>query len=182
MVFTYRFVPAKISMKKQGQVIAILGNDNLSRAEANDIAYYVALHISHTDILIIIIYKLSNNQKNMECELCGRNAHLVPTKIEGTILSVCDTCSNLGKKAEISVEIADRRQNRMDFNIIDPNFSKIIMSSRTKAGLSLEDLGKKINEKASVIERVEKGMRPTDALARKLEKSLKIKLLGYQED
>ena len=182
MVFTYRFVPAKISMKKQGQVIAILGNDNLSRAEANDIAYYVALHISHTDILIIIIYKLSNNQENMECELCGRNAHLVQAEIEGTVLSVCDTCSNLGKRAAVSVELVDKRQSRMDFNTINSSFSKIIMNSRTKAGLSLEDLGKKINEKATVLDRVERGMRPTDELAKKLEKALKIKLLGYAEE
>ncbi|MFA4820374.1 MAG: helix-turn-helix domain-containing protein [Candidatus Aenigmatarchaeota archaeon] len=117
----------------------------------------------------------------MECELCGRNATLVQTEIEGIILSVCSACSNLGKRAEISVEISDKRQNRMDFNTIDPNFSKIIMSSRTKAGLSLEDMGKKINEKASVLERVERGMRPTDELAKKLEKALKIKMLGYQE-
>jgi len=113
--------------------------------------------------------------------LCGRNAHLVQAEIEGTVLSVCDTCSNLGKKTEIRVEIGDKRQSRMDFNTIYPNFSKIIMSSRTKAGLNLEDLGKKINEKASVLERVERGMRPTDELAKKLEKALKIKLLGYQE-
>lgn len=128
------------------------------------------------------VFKLSNNQENMECELCGRNARLVPTKIEGTVLSVCDNCSNLGKKAEISVEIVDKRQNRMDFNIIDPNFSKIIANSRNKAGLNLEELGKKINEKVSVLDRVEHGMRPTDELAKRLEKALKIKLLGYQEE
>jgi len=54
------------------------------------------------------------------------------------------------------------------------------MNVRKKLGMSIEELGKRINEKASVLERVEKGMRPTDALARKLEKALKIKLLDFE--
>jgi ribosome-binding protein aMBF1 (putative translation factor) len=50
-------------------------------------------------------------------------------------------------------------------------------------GLSQEDLGRKINEKPSVISHLETGsMKPSDALARKLEHALKIELFLPPED
>ena len=116
----------------------------------------------------------------MECELCGRNAQLMKTEIEGTVISVCESCSKLGRRTEFTVDIPTKKFSDIDTYAINPDFSKIIKNARTTSGLTLEQLGMKINEKVSVLERVERGMRPTDALARKLEKALKIKLYGSE--
>ena len=53
-----------------------------------------------------------------------------------------------------------------------------IRQAREKLGLSHEELGKKINEKASVLSKLETGkMAPNNMLVTKLEHALKIKLL-----
>lgn len=117
----------------------------------------------------------------MECELCGRGGALVKVEIEGAVLSVCSSCAKLGRAAELKVELPERRP-LTDCSVINPDFAKIIRNARIKQDLSIEQLGGKIGEKTSVLERVERGMRPTDGLAKKLEKALKIKLLGYQEE
>jgi putative transcription factor len=53
-----------------------------------------------------------------------------------------------------------------------------IRAAREKLGLSHEDLGKKINEKASVLRHIETGkMAPNNLLAAKLERTLKITLM-----
>jgi putative transcription factor len=57
------------------------------------------------------------------------------------------------------------------------DYSKIIKGARELLGLSQEELGMKINEKPSVISHMETGsMKPSDALARKLEHFLKVQL------
>jgi uncharacterized protein (TIGR00270 family) len=117
----------------------------------------------------------------MECEMCGRNAQLVKAEVEGSVISVCQNCIGFGRRIEFSARVPDRRRASLDVSSINPNFSKIVRSSRIASVLSVEQLGEKIGEKANVIERVEKGMRPTDALAKKLEKALGIKLFGAEE-
>ena len=53
-----------------------------------------------------------------------------------------------------------------------------IRGAREKLGLSHEELGKKIREKASVLRKIETGkMTPNNQLVTKLEHTLKIKLL-----
>jgi len=50
--------------------------------------------------------------------------------------------------------------------------------AREKLGLSCEELGRKIGEKASVIKKIESGsLAPDERLAAKLERALKVKLL-----
>lgn len=119
----------------------------------------------------------------MDCELCGRADAKASAEVEGTRLTVCESCARLGRRLDpIKVEMKGKRPEGVNVSSINPNFASILRNARKNLGISLEDLGKRINEKASVIERVEKGMRPTDALAKKLEKALKIKLLGYEEE
>jgi putative transcription factor len=73
------------------------------------------------------------------------------------------------KKPEIKVEITQE--------IIEDYTSKI-RQAREKLGLTHEDLAKKINEKTSVIGKLETGkIQPSNILATKLEHALKIKLL-----
>ena len=58
------------------------------------------------------------------------------------------------------------------------DYADVIRVAREHSGLSHEDLGKKINEKESVLRKIETGkMAPNDQLVSKLEHALKIKLL-----
>lgn len=117
----------------------------------------------------------------MECEICGNKGQVTKVEIEGTVLSVCNSCLRLGRKVDITTEIKMKKTNVLEVSSINPEFANIIKKTRNKQGMTVEQLGEKIKEKPSVIERVERGMRPTDALARKLEKALKVKLLNYEE-
>ena len=136
----------------------------------------------------------------MRCEVCGRKIRTDPTRalIEGAILTVCFECSKHGKK--ISDEEFNRKSNLLKkpptpFVIKSVRKRKIeakveltqelvsdyasqIRKAREKLNLSHEDLGKKINVKASVLSKLETGkIEPTNKLVSKLEHSLKLKLL-----
>jgi putative transcription factor len=59
-----------------------------------------------------------------------------------------------------------------------PDYVSKIRNAREKLGLTVEDLGKKINEKASVLRHLETGkVQPNNQLANKLERVLKITLM-----
>ncbi len=70
-----------------------------------------------------------------------------------------------------------------DETIIIDDYGKKIIEAREKINLTREKFAKKINEKESVIRRVESGeMEPDDKLTEKLERFLKIKLkVPYEE-
>jgi len=73
------------------------------------------------------------------------------------------------KKTEIKVEITQE---------IIEDYTMKIRQAREKLGLTHEDLAKRINEKTSVIGKLETGkISPSNILATKLEHALKIKLL-----
>jgi putative transcription factor len=134
----------------------------------------------------------------LRCEVCGRKIHGAPTRalIEGAKLTVCIECSKHGKIIhEEEVEVGQRTpkkpltpvtfvpkkplQAKVDTTqeIVEGYDSKI-RQAREKLGLSHEELGKKINEKASVLSKLETGkMAPNNMLVTKLEHVLKIKLL-----
>ena len=56
------------------------------------------------------------------------------------------------------------------------DFHKVIRKSREKKKLTQEELAKKLNEKLSIIKRLEDGWRPSNKLIDKLEKFFKIKI------
>ena len=135
----------------------------------------------------------------MRCEVCGRKIHGTPIRavIEGAKLTVCVECSKHGKiireeQAEFGqrtpkkpltpvpfVQKKKPAQAKVDTTqeIVEGYDSKI-RQAREKLGLSHEELGKKINEKASVLSKLETGkMTPNNLLVTKLEHTLKIKLL-----
>ena len=117
----------------------------------------------------------------MECEMCGRNGQLIRAEIEGSVLSVCSNCAPFGRKVDIRSEVRGRRPLTIENKSINPDYAKIVRSARVSSVLTIDQLAEKIGEKANVVERVEKGMRPTDALAKKLEKALNIHLFGFAE-
>ena len=136
----------------------------------------------------------------MRCEVCGRKIRTDPTRalIEGAILTVCFECSkhgkkindeefnrksNLLKKPPVSFIIKPVRKRKIEAKVeltqeLVSDYASQIRKAREKLNLSHEDLGKKINVKASVLSKLETGkMEPTNKLVSKLEHSLKLKLL-----
>jgi putative transcription factor len=134
----------------------------------------------------------------LRCEVCGRKIHSSPIRaeIEGAKLTVCIECSKHGKiireeelervqitsKAPTSIPFIQKKkppQARVEITqeVVEGYDSKI-RQAREKLGLSHEELGKKINEKTSVLSKLETGkMAPNNLLVTKLEHALKIKLL-----
>ena len=135
----------------------------------------------------------------MRCEVCGRKIHSSPITavIEGARLTVCVECSKHGKivtqdeytpkpkplgkpSAHIPI-MAQKKKTEIKVEItqeIIEDYTTKIRQAREKLGLTHEQLGKKINEKTSVIAKLETGkISPNNILATKLEHALKIKLL-----
>jgi putative transcription factor len=136
----------------------------------------------------------------LRCEVCGRKIHGSPIRavIEGAKLTVCVECSKHGKIIrEEEVELGQRvpkktpvlfsakmqRKKTVGAKVeitqeVVEGYHAKIRQAREKLGLSHEKLGKKINEKASVLSKLETGkMTPNNVLVTKLEHTLKIKLL-----
>jgi len=135
----------------------------------------------------------------MRCEVCGRKIHSSPITavIEGARLTVCVECSKHGKivtqdeytpkpkplgkpSAHIPI-MAQKKKTEIKVEItqeIIEDYTTKIRQAREKLGLTHEDLAKRINEKTSVIGKLETGkISPSNILATKLEHALKIKLL-----
>ncbi len=118
--------------------------------------------------------------------------------IEGAKLTVCKECSKHGKiiweeekpkttmpkpktvlpPLKIQSKKPPETTPGTSLELIE-NFDLKIRQAREKLGISQEELGKKINEKVSVLRKIETGkMTPDNILATKLEHALKIKLLA----
>jgi putative transcription factor len=117
--------------------------------------------------------------------------------IEGARLTVCNECAKLGKivheepkpKATVTrfktapppVRIQTKRTQTptVDTSLeLVENFYIKIRQAREKLGLSHEELGKRINEKVSLLRKIETGkMTPDHRLATMLEHALRIKLI-----
>lgn len=142
----------------------------------------------------------------LRCEVCGRKIHSDPIRaiIEGAKLTVCVECSKHGKiiynepaapkSPYAAATAAAASKTKKPVSMVQkkkPLVAKVeitkelvegypakIRSAREKIGLSHEDLGLKINERASVLKHIELGkMEPNNLLASKLERTLKITLL-----
>ena len=133
----------------------------------------------------------------MECEICGKPVpehNPIRAKIEGSVMVVCKECSKLGTiqkappKPKFRQQPKGKKQNKTQTRNYSRNdepseeliedFELEIRKAREAKNWSREDLGKKINERVSVITRIEtKKMTPDTKLTRKLEKALNIKLL-----
>ncbi len=133
----------------------------------------------------------------MECEICGKPVpenNPIRAKIEGSVMVVCKECSKLGtvqktppkpkfvkqKKTKRPTTTRNRPYSRNDepTEELIEDFSIEVRKAREANNWSRETLGKKINERVSVINRIETGkMTPDTKLTKKLEKTLNIKLL-----
>jgi putative transcription factor len=136
----------------------------------------------------------------MQCEVCGRKIIGKQYKaiIEGAIMLVCSECAHYGSRsweAETSpkpkpmpmpkprlvsppVPSVQKTVQEAPLELVE-DYPKRIRQAREKLGLTHEDLGRKINERVSLLKKIETGkMTPTQSLAEKLQHVLRIKLLA----
>jgi putative transcription factor len=122
------------------------------------------------------------------CELCGRTtAEKKMVIVDGTVFNVCVACSKhgkpyapghaLAKKKKLAVAKPQKKIGFADETMLAPDFAGRIREARMKMGLTHEQLGMKMNEKAQQLKKFETGaIKPDELLAKKLERFLGIKL------
>lgn len=129
----------------------------------------------------------------MPCEICGKNTSTRRVVIDGVEMSVCASCSKFGKdsapgqiagasaRARIQQIMAKPTRSQDIYSRITDelvsDYGQRIREARIAKRMEIKDVGKAINEKHTVLLKVEEGsMRPSDELVKKLEKLLEIKL------
>lgn len=131
----------------------------------------------------------------MACELCGKEVNETKTvKVEGSEMEVCGECEKYGKevltsekKNQSTQEVLQRIKEKKSHGSSDSyeesteelalDYSERIESARLESDLTQEELAKQINEKKSVIAKLEReDMRPSEDLREKLENTLSIEL------
>jgi putative transcription factor len=138
------------------------------------------------------------------CEMCGKEVAVTNrVRLEGSVLSLCDECSKFGELVSpppIPVTLPDegfrsssrspsrspmrprRTEERDLFQDIPelelrPDWFKRIRTAREQRKWTPEELGKRLNEKKSVVLKLETGsFRPSDALISKLEHLLQTRI------
>lgn len=136
----------------------------------------------------------------MLCEVCGADVPRTKTvMVEGTVLNVCPSCARFGvepgagapapRKPSTPPVVAERleaRARRMKERDVytqageedlAEDYAQRIRSAREAHGWKQSELGAKINERVTVIAKIESGtMMPNEGLIRRLERALDIKL------
>ncbi len=130
----------------------------------------------------------------MQCEICGSDikGNQIRVTVEGTVLDVCGKCARYGKPQDkwspvsrkispterVVVTHKPRRDvfDKLQDEII-PDYAQIIKKARESHGLTIEELASKMMEKAALIRKIERDeLIPEDAIRKKLESTLNIKL------
>jgi len=125
----------------------------------------------------------------MRCEVCGRKVDgLFPVIIEDSQLRACHECSKFGKALVTKKKRTSYRRapfHPMKETQLDTvqGYGNAIRAIRESMDLTQKELGGQIQEKTSVIARLEaEKINPSKALAKKLEKAIGIKILSSMED
>jgi len=122
----------------------------------------------------------------MRCEMCGKSSDsLVKAIVEDIELTVCSSCGSFGnvlKSVNASPEIkksVERTQSSLRIvEVIVPDCPNIIKKARENLKLDQKNFASKINEKISIVLKIETGSyTPNLKLAYKLEKLLGIHLV-----
>ena len=137
----------------------------------------------------------------MPCEMCGKEVpRLRRIQIGSSVLEVCNECARFGSEVHREAPAAEPVANGPAAMASPPrphqataprkrdalssgeeelaeDYAKRISKARQGRGWTQEDLAKRLNEKKSVISRLETGeMRPPEKLIKRIEKELGIKL------
>lgn len=147
----------------------------------------------------------------MLCEMCGKEVPLTSrVRLEGSVLFLCPECARFGTPVDPipspaaapedagtrfrpgipvtrptgprrRLEERDLYQEIGEMELV-PDWNKRIRLAREALAWTPEVLGKKLNEKKSIVLKIESGnFRPPDALVRKVEHLLKVRLRAEPE-
>lgn len=128
------------------------------------------------------------------CELCGiEGVGTKKAKVSSSELDCCNRCissnalevvfvrktidreiepiSQITGKGVLGIDIMSNNSKELA-----PDFHLRIRKAREQRGFSTNDLARRINEKAAIVQKAEDGARPTDALLEKISKELGIEL------
>ena len=146
----------------------------------------------------------------MICEMCGNEVPLTSrVRLERSVLSLCPDCARFGTPVDPVPSppsaVAAPARFRPGMNVtapsgprrrleerdlyqeigemeLAPDWNKRIRLAREAHLWTPEELSKKLNEKKSVVLKIESGsFRPPDALVRKIEHLLKVRLRAEPE-
>ena len=138
--------------------------------------------------------------------MCGTEvASLTTVKIEGAEIEVCDDCTSFGTEVRTESSSSSstkystsstgssgssgstsgggsstrRRRDMFDeMDEVAQDYDERIRRGRESAGLTQEELANALNEKASLIRKLERGdVLPSDEVQRKLERKLDVSLV-----
>ena len=134
----------------------------------------------------------------MVCELCGKDVTFCKkVMIEGVLLEVCTECAKFGTEAdkgrpplagpqpviEQRLERREKRQKQRDVysdggqEVLVDDYAALVRNARSRVGMTQKELASKLNEKQTIVSKVESGtIRPDEKLVRKLQKELGIVL------
>ena len=143
----------------------------------------------------------------MYCEMCGQDTTVLKkVVIEYSVISVCPGCARFGRPVPQSQSrtkespaptssspagSASKPAARVERDVLSAHgsrelamdYSDRVKNARVSRGWTPEDLGKKINEKKSLITKLEAGeIKPNEKLRKKLERTLGITLTEELED
>ncbi|MCI4373630.1 MAG: multiprotein bridging factor aMBF1 [Thermoplasmata archaeon] len=144
----------------------------------------------------------------MLCEMCGNEVETTSrVRVEGTVLALCSNCSKFGtildppptaaspERASVRpgtpatrVQATGRRLEERDLYTeigeleLAPDWARRVRVAREAVAWTPDELAKKLNEKKSVVLKLESGgFHPPDQLVRKLEHLLRIRLRADPE-
>jgi putative transcription factor len=132
----------------------------------------------------VTIVSFMRGGETMQCDLCGKDTMLVRVKIENTVMNVCRECSRFGQvlKEPPRRNRLMRVQREEVAETIVEDYAAKIKRRREELGLAQEDFAKQLNEKLSLVHKIETGgFVPSIMLARKIEKHLNIRLVEAEE-
>lgn len=130
----------------------------------------------------------------MQCELCGNESSKCrPADVDGVRMMLCPGCMKHGHSVQeaavantnnIQKSILTRIRRPKEKDVYEgmdrelvSDWGDLIRAARKRKGLSREQLGFNIGERTITIAKIENGdLRPSDKLAKKLEKDLSISL------
>lgn len=119
------------------------------------------------------------------CQLCGEETDSTEkVKIEGATLNVCESCSDMGETVE-SKSTNQKRRKTSDprtRKVLVDDYGSRIKKAREEEGISIKELSDELNEKSSLISKLEKQeLKPENSLAEKLSDRLGVDLYTNPE-
>ncbi|MGB1472047.1 MAG: helix-turn-helix domain-containing protein [Candidatus Thalassarchaeaceae archaeon] len=126
------------------------------------------------------------------CELCGTdNVTTYKTTTSGARVDACARCidrlgltkpsspinQGLSNPKPTKVRVTGSNIMHKPEQELAPDFHKRIKIAREEKGWDQREFARRMNERLNIVQRIENGNRPTDALIKKIEKVLDVELL-----